>query len=302
MRYAVLDVGTNSVKFHVGERDADGPWTTVVDRAAVTRLGEGLGDTGELGADAMSRTIDAIANMVAEASDLGTEALAAVATAGVRMAANGPAFVDAVRGRTGVEIEVISGEEEARLAYLAATATLPVAGSSLAVFDTGGGSSQFSFGTRDRVDERFSVNVGAARFTEEFHLDEAVDEATLAAAGAAIADDLDDLDGRPVPDTLIGLGGANTNLAAVRHELRDYDPDVVHGTVLDRAEIDRQIELYRSRPAEERRSIVGLQPDRAPVILGGALIVRTVLQKLDVGSETVSDRGLRHGLLVERFG
>jgi exopolyphosphatase/guanosine-5'-triphosphate,3'-diphosphate pyrophosphatase len=302
MRYAVLDVGTNSVKFHVGERAADGTWTTVVDRADVTRLGERLADTGELRADAIARTIDAIANMVAQASDLGTEAVAAVATAGVRMAANGAVFVEAVREQTGVEIEVISGDEEARLAYLAATATLPVAGSSLAVFDTGGGSSQFSFGTRDRVDQRFSVNVGAARFTERFQLDQAVDDATLAAAREAIGVELGALDERPAPDTLIGLGGANTNLAAVRHALRDYDPDVVHGTVLDRLEIDRQIELYRSRPAEDRQSIVGLQSDRAPVILAGALIVRTVLEKLGVESETVSDRGLRHGLLVERFG
>jgi exopolyphosphatase/guanosine-5'-triphosphate,3'-diphosphate pyrophosphatase len=302
MRFAVLDVGTNSVKFHVGERGADGSWTKVVDRAEVTRLGEGLADTGELGPDAIARTIDAIANMVDQASELGVEGIAAVATAGVRMAANGPAFVDEVRERTGVEIEVISGEEEARLAYLAATSTLPVAGSSLTVFDTGGGSSQFSFGTPDHVDERFSVNVGAARFTEEFGLDGGVDDETLAAARAAIARDLGALDGRPVPDTLIGLGGANTNLAAVSHALREYDPDVVHGTVLDRAEVDRQIALYASRPAEERRSIVGLQPARAPVILAGALVVRTVLEKLGVDSLTVSDRGLRHGLLVERFG
>src|SRR5690242_4251762 len=114
MRYAVLDVGTNSVKFHVGERAQDGSWTKVVDRAAVTRLGEGLAESGELGPDAITRTIDAIANMVAQASDLGVEAIAAVATAGVRMATNGSAFVEAVRERTGVEIEVVSGEEEAR--------------------------------------------------------------------------------------------------------------------------------------------------------------------------------------------
>ena len=205
--------------------------------------------------------------MVAQASDLGAEAVAAVATAGVRMAANGAAFVEAVRERTGIEIEVISGEEEARLAYVAATSTLPVAGSSLAVFDTGGGSSQFSFGSRERVDERFSVNVGAARFTEQFHLDETVDDVRLAAAGDAIAAELGVLDGRPSPDTLIGLGGATPTSRRSGTALRDYDPEVVHGTVLDRPEIDRQIELYRSRPAKDRRSIVGLQADRAPVIL-----------------------------------
>ena len=93
-----------------------------------------------------------------------------------------------------------------------------------------------------------------------------------------------------------------TNIAAVSHGLSRYDPDVVQGTVLDRAEIDRQIELFRGRDAAERRSIVGLQPKRAEVILAGACIVRTVMDKLGQSSLTVSDRGLRHGVLVERFG
>ena len=98
------------------------------------------------------------------------------------------------------------------------------------------------------------------------------------------------------------MGGAVTNLAAVRHGLAEYDPDVVQGTVLDRAEIDRQIEIYRTRDAVERRSIVGLQPARAEVILAGAAIVRTVLDKLGVDSLTVSDRGLRYGVRAELFG
>ena len=98
------------------------------------------------------------------------------------------------------------------------------------------------------------------------------------------------------------MGGAVTNIAAVMHEMATYDPDVVRGTVLDRAELDRQIELYRSRDAEARRSIVGLQPKRADVILAGALIVRTVLEKLGADSLTVTDRGLRDGVLAERFG
>jgi exopolyphosphatase/guanosine-5'-triphosphate,3'-diphosphate pyrophosphatase len=92
-----------------------------------------------------------------------------------------------------------------------------------------------------------------------------------------------------------------TNITAVRHGLATYDPTVVHGTVLDLAEIDRQIELYRSRDADGRREIVGLQPKRAEVILAGACIIRTILTRLDQQSLTVSDRGLRHGVLVERF-
>ncbi len=99
----------------------------------------------------------------------------------------------------------------------------------------------------------------------------------------------------------MAIGGTATNLAAVRHGLADYDPDVVHGTVLDVAEVDRQIELYRTKGAEERRKIIGLQPARAEVILAGACIVRTILNKLDHEAMMVSDRGLRHGVVLERF-
>jgi exopolyphosphatase/guanosine-5'-triphosphate,3'-diphosphate pyrophosphatase len=146
------------------------------------------------------------------------------------------------------------------------------------------------------------VNVGAARFTERYGLDGAVSEGVVAETLDGIAADLDRLDGRPSPDRLVGMGGAVTNIAAVKHELAAYDPEVVQGTLLDATEIDRQIELYRTRSADERRGITGLQPNRAEVILAGACIVRTVMSKLGSGSLTVSDRGLRHGVLVERFG
>jgi exopolyphosphatase/guanosine-5'-triphosphate,3'-diphosphate pyrophosphatase len=144
--------------------------------------------------------------------------------------------------------------------------------------------------------------VGAVRFTERHGLDGVVSEQELGAAKDAIAAALVRLDGRPAPDAVVAMGGTVTNLAAVKHNLARYDPDVVQGSVLDCAEIDRQIELYRTRTADERRQIVGLQPKRAEVILAGACIVRTVLAKLGREALQVSDRGLRHGLLAERFG
>ena len=300
-RFAVIDVGTNSVKFHVGELEADDTWRTVADRAEVTRLGEGLDDTGRLGSEPIARTVEAIAGMAGEAERDGVEAIAAVGTAGMRIASNAADLIEAVRRSCGVEIEVIPGEEEARLAYLAATSGLGVASGSLVVFDTGGGSSQFTFGASGRIDEQFSVNVGAARFTEQFGLDRAVSADVVAEARRAIAADLSRLDGRPVPDLLVGLGGGITNMAAVKHGLPRYDAEVVQGTELDTTEIDRQIELYRTRSADDRREIVGLQPKRAEVMLAGACIVRTVLEELGRDSLVVSDRGLRHGLLVERF-
>ena len=101
---------------------------------------------------------------------------------------------------------------------------------------------------------------------------------------------------------MVGLGGANTNITADKPALAVYDPSVVLGGVLERWELDRQVELYRTRDADERRSIVGLQPKRADVILAGACIVRTIMEKLGQTSLTVSDRGLRHGVLAEWVG
>ncbi len=273
----------------------------VVDRAEVTRLGEGLTEGGPILPEPMQRTVDAIAGMAEEAERLGAREVVAVGTAGLRMATNSGDVVSAVRDRSGVTLEIISGEEEARLAVRAATVGLPAA-ASLVVFDTGGGSSQFTFGADGGVDEQFSVPVGAVRFTERFGLDGVVSPEVLAEAREAIAAEFSRLDGRESPALLVGMGGALTNLAAVSHGLADYDPDVVHGTVLDRAEIDRQIELYRTSDTEQRRTVAGLQPARAEVILAGACIVRTVLEKLGADRLRVSDRGLRHGVLADRLG
>ena len=229
----------------------------------------------------------------------GVEAIAAVGTAGLRIAREQRrASSTAVRERTGVEVEVISGEEEGRLAYLAATSELELGDGSLVVFDTGGGSSQFTFGHGEQVEERFSVDVGAVRFTERFGLDGRRRRGRWPAALGAIAADLARAR-RPAAARRArrdGRRGHEPRRGQAR--ARDYDPDVVRGTVLDRAEIDRQIELYRTRdrrraardrrpPAEARRGDPRRRLHRrAPCST-----------KLGRDSLTVSDRGLRHGLL-----
>ena len=171
----------------------------------------------------------------------------------------------AIQARAGVQIEVLSGEEEGRLAYVATRVGLGLNKGPLVVFDTGGGSSQFTFGHDASVDERFSVDVGAVRYTESYRLDRAVSPKVLREAMEAISADLSRLEGRPVPDALVGMGGAMTNIAAVKHRLAAYDPAVIQGTVLDRAEsIARSSSTgrvgcrrppgYRRPPAEPVRS------------------------------------------------
>jgi exopolyphosphatase/guanosine-5'-triphosphate,3'-diphosphate pyrophosphatase len=300
--YAVIDVGTNSVKFHVGERLDHGRWRKLVDRAEVTRLGEGLRDTGAIAPVAIERTVSAIAGMADEARRYQAEALVAIGTMGMRAATNSDAFIALVRERTGVTIEVIPGTEEGRLAYLAVKSGLGLGEGRLVIFDTGGGSTQFTFGHGTAVHEQFSLDIGAVRLTEQHGLGGVVSEDQLRGALAAIDHEFSRLEGVSPPDALVGMGGAVTNMTAVMHGLTTYDPDKVQGSVLRRAEVDRQIELYRSRDVEGRRKIAGLQPKRADVILAGACVVRTVMGRLGRDSLAVSDRGLRHGLLIDRFG
>lgn len=297
-RYAVLDVGTNSVKLVVGDRAG----RTELDTAVVTRLGEGLAESGGLTPASMDRTVAAIAGLLDDIRGRGPVEIVAVGTAGLRQAPNRDGFLGAVLDRCGVAVEVISGPEEARLAYRAAVSSLTSGGDGLLVFDSGGGSSQFTFGSRDRIAEQFSLDVGAVRLTERFGLAGAVPRETVDAALEAISAELGRVAGRSRPDAVIAIGGTSTNLAAVSHGLTTYDPEVVHGTVVDVAEVDRQIEEYRRRAADDRRTIAGLQPARAEVILAGACIVRTILTLTGQQAITVSDRGLRHGVAAERFG
>jgi exopolyphosphatase/guanosine-5'-triphosphate,3'-diphosphate pyrophosphatase len=240
--------------------------------------------------------------MTEEAKRHGAQAVVAVGTMGMRSATNSDAFIGLVRERAGVTIEVIPGTEEGRLAYLAVKAGLGLGEGRLVIFDTGGGSTQFTFGHGTIVDEQYSLDIGAVRLTDQYGLGGRLGPEQLRAALDAIAAEFSRLDGVPSPDALVGMGGAVTNMTAVMHGLATYDPDVVQGSVLTRAEVDRQIDLYRSRDVEGRRQIVGLQPKRADVILAGACVVRTVMVKLGRDALTVSDRGLRHGLLVDRFG
>jgi exopolyphosphatase / guanosine-5'-triphosphate,3'-diphosphate pyrophosphatase len=302
IRYSVIDVGTNSVKLLLAERRTDGSWTTISDRAEVTRLGEGIEATGAIATNALERTVRAFASMVDESQADDVREIVAIGTAGMRMASNANEVVETIRSHTGITIEIISGEEESRLAFLAAHTGLDIGTGSVVVFDTGGGSSQFTFGSGSDVTERFSVNVGAVRFTEKFGLGTVVEPNEVDNALSAIASDLSSLDDRPTPDTVVAMGGAVATMAAVMRGLDRFDADLIRGCVLVSSEIDRQIELFASMDSQQRTTIVGLQPGREEVILAGACIVRTVLEKLNVESATATDRGLRHGVMAERFG
>lgn len=300
--HATFDIGSHSVKMLVAERDPQGGWIVLADRTRITRLGEDLHATGEIGVEAMNRSSAAIADFLVEAHALSVEEMAAVGTMCLRTARNTTSFVSLVRNECGLAIEVIPGEEEARLSFLAAVTALGPQEGTVVVCDPGGGSTEIVFGRGAEVDARASYDVGAIRLTAEYLPSDPVTRGEQAKMLAAIAEALGDLGAGRAVDTLIGVGGTLTNLAAIKHKLAEYDRDVVQGTVLSRSEIEQLLETFRCRTVEERREIVGLEPERAEVILAGTGIVRVILQKLGVAEVMVCDRGLRYGLMEDRFG
>jgi len=296
--HAVIDIGTNSVKMHVATV-SDGGTEILGDFTEVTRLGEELHDTGKLRAEGIARTADAVTAFHAKALELGAGTIVGVGTMALRSAENAKVFTDAVRERCGLEVEVVPGEEEARLSYLAVLSGLGTGEGRVVVFDTGGGSTEFIFGDGEEIRERFSLDIGSRKPTEEFCTSDPVSVSELVDMIAFLDKEFDRLE--LGVDSLVGMGGTVTSLGAVHHEMKVYDPDVIQGSVLTLVEVERQMEMYRSKTIKERRETVGLMPKRADVILAGSAIVLTIMRKLGAGELTISDRGLRHGLFYDRF-
>ena len=300
-RKAIIDIGSNSIKFFVGELAADRTITTVLDTNDIARLGEGLDKTGEINPEAMERNVAAVTAFHAKAVELGADQIVAVGTMALRSAKNSAEFVRKVKEACGVEVNIIPGEEEARLSYLAILSGLPLQDGDLVVFDTGGGSTEFIFGHGTQVAKRFSVNLGAVRITENYLKSDPVTPEEVQAALAQIDKEFGEAGVEGHPAQLVGMGGTVTSMGAVKHKMVKYDPDVIQGSSLTRADIQAQIDEYSAKTIEERRSIPGLQPKRADVILAGACILNVITSRLGVDQLTISDRGLRHGLAYDLF-
>ncbi|MDH7571105.1 MAG: Ppx/GppA phosphatase family protein [Armatimonadota bacterium] len=300
MRAAAIDIGTNSVLLVVGERLGNEEPRILHERAEITRLGEGVDAERQLRGAAMERTAAVVARFADEARALGASLIRAVGTSALRDANNAEEFALLLRRCAGLSLEVVHGDEEARLAYAAVRgdASLGLPTGALVVVDIGGGSVEFVFGYEEELRFRRSLDCGAVRVTERFFHADPPTPQQLAAAAAWLNEALAALPDPPNAPAG-GIGGTCVNLAAVRLALPQLDPARVHGQYLHVAEVERQIALFASMPTERRRGIPGLEPKRADVILAGALVLRRVLSRLRAPGITVSARGLRYGVLYE---
>lgn len=300
-RKAIIDIGSNSIKFFVGELAPDKTITTVLDTNDIARLGEDLDKTGMINPEPMKRNVESVANFAAKAKELGADEIVAVGTMALRKASNSAEFVSKVKEACGVEVKIIPGEEEARYSYLAVLSGIPIGDEDIVIFDTGGGSTEFTFGHGTQLGKSFSVNLGSVRITENYLNSDPVTDDQVKAAIAQIDKEFAEagVDGKPVK--LVGMGGTVTSMGAVKHKMVKYDPDVIQGSTLTKADIDEQIKEYSARTIEQRKELPGLQPKRADVILAGACILKVITDRLGCGEITISDRGVRHGLAFDLF-
>ena len=302
-RYAAIDVGTNSTKMLVAELGANP--VAVFTLSAVTRLGEGMTpNTLFLREVPIRRTLDALAEMADAAREHGATATVAVGTAALRDAENRDDFLRRALEKTGVTVEVIPGEEEARLSYLAVRRDpLWRNETTLRVIDIGGGSTEIIQGEPDseHIASRVSVNLGAVKLTEACLRSDPVSVTQLSAANAAAQEQFAQVVVSSGADALLaGVGGTLTNLAAMQLG-RIAEPDELNGVRLSSEALSILCNRLADATIEERKKFPGLDPRRADIILAGAILLSQALARLGASEIAVSTRGLRWGVLFDRF-
>jgi exopolyphosphatase/guanosine-5'-triphosphate,3'-diphosphate pyrophosphatase len=298
MRVAAVDIGTNTVRLLVADRDESLARLAWVRRAAtVTRLGRGVDAKRSLHPEAVARTLAALEDYRGIIAEERVTAAAAVATSAVRDVVDAGPFLDVAGAALGVRPRLISGEEEARLSFLGVGSGLGAHGS-LLVVDPGGGSTEFVMGDSE-PSYAVSVDVGSVRLTERHLPAHPAAPGDVAAAGAEVDRVLEAVELPARPAKVVGVGGTFTSLAAILLDLPEYDPARVHGASFDTVALAAAVEQLAGMTVSETAAIPSLDPARAPVLLGGAIIVARALAHVRAAEVVVSEADILDGVALE---
>jgi exopolyphosphatase/guanosine-5'-triphosphate,3'-diphosphate pyrophosphatase len=302
-RIATIDIGTNTTLLLIAEA-REGTIAVLDDRAEITRLGRGIGNEGRLGQEGIDRTL-AVLSGYAVLARVHEAPIFAIGTEALRRAPNAADFLSRAAALLDTPVEVVDGEREAALTFLAARLSFPeAAAQTMMVVDIGGGSTEVIVARRGAVELCRSLPLGSVRLTERHILHDPpladeVEAVRTEVVGHLAATPFPSETDRPC---LVGVAGTVTTLAAMVQNLRSYDPALVHGYRLTLPALDKQIDRLRASVQREREAMAGLDPRRADVILSGALILSEIARRVGVAEVLVSDRGIRWGLLYEKLG
>lgn len=289
MLLASIDIGTNSTRYLVAEVEGN-QVRTVKGGLITTRLGQGI-NQGKLLPEAMERTVAALEKFLAEIMPLQPQGLVAVATSAVRDAENREEFLQLTRRRTGLAVQVLDGAAEAAASYAGVMAGLPLSAANTMVLDVGGGSTEMIWPGKAGVNY-VSLPAGAVRMTEGKHTEEQIKQILLPT--------LQQIKGQQGSQlSLVAVGGTATTLAAISLGLVNYRPELVHGVYLPYPEVVRVLEVLQAAGPEGRKNIVGLQPERADIIVAGVSLLKIVLEAMRLKGLTISGSDILQGLLVD---
>jgi len=291
---AIIDIGTNSVRLLIAEKDDKENWKVLFKDLRSTRLGEGMTDRAYIGEGPKERTLKAIEEFVAKARLEGAGEIYAYGTSIVRDAANGGEFTDEVTSATGVPVRILTGKEEAYYSYIGAAGTPSVV---TAVVDIGGGSTEFCMGFGPDIGMRHSFRLGCVRCSKQFDTTTLRGLAELKKHCFALFRETDLMDAMKNVRRWIGVGGTVTSLASVLQELEVYDTEKVQNYVIHQEDVhDLMMKLYKMS-YDERCHITGLMPSRADIIVAGLAILDAIMEYFALPEIMVSDRDLSEGLL-----
>jgi exopolyphosphatase / guanosine-5'-triphosphate,3'-diphosphate pyrophosphatase len=293
---AAVDCGTNSTRLLVSDGGR-----TLERLMVITRLGQGVDATGRLAPDAIERTLEVLSRYREVMDGFGVERVRMTATSAARDASNREDFFVAAERVIGIRPELLSGDEEGRLSFLGATSELDQADGPFLVVDIGGGSTEFVVGTDAPVGV-MSIDMGCVRTTEKFLTSDPPTAEELSQAISVVHAYLDDV-AREVPQTgdaarLVGLAGTVSTMAAVELGLAEYDRSRIHHFVLTRAAAEDVFRTLATERRADRLHNPGLEPARADVIVGGALILVTIMRHFDFDECLVSESDILDGLVM----
>jgi len=297
MRVAAIDCGTNSIRLLIADIDGSN-FREVVRDMEIVRLGQGVDESGQFHPDAIARTLAAVDKFAAEIAKRGVEKIRFCATSATRDATNRHLFVDGVRDRLGIELEVISGDEEAALSFAGAIKDLDPSSGPFLVVDIGGGSTEFVFGT-SRVEAARSVNIGCVRMTERhFASDPATAEqiesartdiqAAIAQAAAIV----------PITQakTLVAVAGTATTVAAAALNLPEYDRYAIHLSRISAKQTHDAATMFATSAREQRLALGYMHPGRVDVIAAGSLVLSEIMKSTGASEFVASESDILDGM------
>lgn len=291
---AIIDIGTNSVRLLMAEKDEKGEWKTLRKELRSTRLGEGMTDKATIGQGAKERTLSAVGEFTAMAKLEGAEDIFAYGTSIMRDASNGEEFADEVTAASGVPVRILSGREEAYYSYIGAAGTSGVITS---VVDIGGGSTEICVGFGTDVGARHSFRLGCVRCSKQFDTTTARGRAELKKHCFTLFRETDLMESMRNVKRWIGVGGTVTSLASMLQELEVYDSAKVQDYVIHPEDVSKILEKLSKMSYDDKCHMKGLLPSRADIIVAGVVILDSLMEYFALSEITVSDRDLSEGLL-----